>query len=240
MRRSFIHTFGAVALICGALAAPAFAQDMQRSITVSGTGEVSVAPDMAHVQIGVQADAVVAAEALDQASAATAAVLAQLDTQGIDPLDIQTGSLQLIPRYASSVLGTQQNITGYQAVNSIEVAVRDLDDLGGLLAAVVGEGANRLDGVSFGLTNPDAALDEARKNAVAEAIRLAGLYAEAAGVVVGEVKMISEAGSSGYRMMRAEPMMMDMAASSPAFDVPVSAGLIELRADVTMVFAIAE
>lgn len=235
MRSSFIPLIAVLALFG---AQPAFAED--RFITVSGLGEVSIAPDMATVRIGVQTDADVAAEALDQASAATAAVLARLDVQGIDPADIQSGSIRLNPRYSSSVLGSGRSISGYQAVNSIEVAVRDLDDLGGLLAAVVGDGANRLDGVSFGLQDPAEAMDEARRRAVAESLRLAELYASAANVSVGDVVSISEAGSGGYSPMRAEPVMLEMAASSPQYDVPISAGMIDLSASVTMVFAIAE
>ena len=225
-------------LAIAALTAPAGAQT--RTITVTGQGEISVAPDMATVIIGVQAEAEVAADALDQASASTAAILATLDVEGVLPEDIRSGAIRLNPRYSQSVLSSGTQITGYQAINSVEVRVNDLDRLGGLLAAVVGDGANRLDGVRFGLQDPSTATDEARRRAVAEGARLAALYAEAAGVRVGELVTLSEMGSGGYRMQDMSPAEMEMSISAPEYDVPVAAGKIELRASITLVYAIAE
>jgi len=225
-------------LSLAALAAPVSAQE--RSITVTGQGEVSVEPDMATVIIGVQAEAEVAADALDVASAATANILATLDVEGVLAEDIRSGAIRLNPRYSQSVLSSGTQISGYQAVNSIEVRVNDLDALGGLLAAVVGDGANRLDGVQFGLQDPQVAMDEARRRAVAEGARLAALYASAAGVSLGELTMLNEGGSGGYRPVIAEARQMEMAASSPQYDVPISAGKIELNASITMVYTIAD
>lgn len=230
-------------LTAAALAAPASAQgtgqETERTITVTGTGEVSVDPDMATIVVAVQTQDVQAAGALDQASAATMAILARLDTEGIDPADIRSGAIQLQPRYNESALSSGQQIIGYRAVNSVQVQVNDLDRLGGLLAALVGDGANRLDRVSFGLQDPQAATDAARRLAVAEAIRRAGLYADAAQVGVGEVLTITEHSAGGYRSLTGEPRMMaEMAQSSPAFDVPIAPGKIDLSASITMVFAI--
>ncbi|MBU2992882.1 SIMPL domain-containing protein [Octadecabacter sp. 1_MG-2023] len=230
----------AATLASAALVAPASAEETPRTITVNGNGEVSVEPDMATINIGVQTEAEDAATALDGASGATAAILATLDVEGVLPEDIRSGAIRLNPRYSQSVLSSGNQITGYQAVNSVEVIVNDLDQLGGLLAAVVGDGANRLDGVQFGLQDPSEAMDEARRRAVAEGARLAALYAGAAGVPLGDLLRLSEGGSSGYNPMRAEPVMLEMAASSPQYDVPISAGKIELRASVSLVYAIGD
>lgn len=225
-----------------ALSAPAAADEPVRTITVTGRGEVSVEPDMATVVIGVQAESEAAADALDQASAATAAILATLDVEGVLAEDIQSGAIRLNPRYNRSMLSSGNQIIGYQAVNSVEVRVKNLDQLGGLLAAVVGDGANRLDRVSFGLQDPSKVQDEARRLAVAEAQRLAMLYAEAAGVSVGELLVISEGGVGGRLVMEMTPVvvMEERVGSSPQFDVPVAPGKIDLNASINMVFAIAD
>ena len=239
--RSFIAlALGLVSatLAMAALSAPVSAQE--RTIAVTGQGEVSVHPDMATVIIGVQTESEVAAEALDAASAATAAILATLDVEGIAPEDIRSGAIRLNPRYSQSAFSSGTEITGYQAVNSVEVIVNDLDRLGGLLAAVVGDGANRLDGVQFGLQDPTEATDEARRRAVAEGARLADLYAQAAGVSVGTLLSLSEMGSGGYRPVTAEARQMEMMASSPQFDVPVAPGKIEMNASINLVYAIGD
>jgi uncharacterized protein YggE len=116
--------FLSVTLVLAALSAPVTAQE--RTITVTGQGEVSVEPDMAMVIIGVQAEADIAADALDIASASTAAILATLDGEGIASEDIRSGAIRLNPRYSQSVLSSGTQITGYQAVNSVEVKVTDL------------------------------------------------------------------------------------------------------------------
>lgn len=242
MRLSFAPKYAALlvgaTLILAGFAASASADT--RQITVNGRGEVSVDPDMATVIIGVQIEAEDAADALDGASAATAAILATLDVEGIAPEDVRSGAIRLNPRYSQSVLSSGNQISGYQAVNSVQVQVNDLDRLGGLLAAVVGDGANRLDGVNFGLQDPQDAMDEARRRAVAEAARLAALYAGAAGVNLGELITLSDAGGGGYSPMRTQPAVLEMAAASPQFDVPVAPGKIDINASVVMVYAIAQ
>lgn len=230
-------------LLAATLATLAFAAPVAadtRTITVTGTGEMQVEPDMATIMIGVQTEADIAADALDQASAATASILARLDVEGVALSDIRTSAIRLNPRYSQSVLSNGREIAGYQAVNSVQVQVNDLDSLGGLLAAVVGDGANRLDSVTFGLQDPSAATDEARRLAVAEAVRRADLYAQAAGVSLGDVLTISEQGAGGYQPYRAEPVVMESLASAPSFDVPVASGEIRLNASVTIVFEIAD
>jgi uncharacterized protein YggE len=238
MRSLLALTLVAGTLAFAALSSPAAAQD--RTISVTGRGEINVEPDMATVTIGVQAEAEDTAQALDQASAATAAILATLDIENIPAADIRSGAIRLQPRYSQSVLSSGQQIIGYRAVNSIEVDVTDLDRLGGLLSAMVGDGANRLDRVNFGLQDPTAATDEARRRAVAEAARLAALYADAAGVAVGDLMTLSESGGGGYRALEAEPVMLEMAASAPQFDVPVAPGKIVINASISMVYAIAD
>jgi len=221
-----------------ALSGPLAAQD--RTITVTGTGEISVEPDMATVIVAVQTEAEDAATALDGASVATTAVLDRLAAIGVVTNDIRSGAIRLNPRYNQSVLSSGTQISGYQALNSIEVEVRDLARLGALMSAVVGEGANRLDGVRFGLQDPQAATDEARRRAVAEALRLADLYAGAAGIAVGDILALSEGHSGGYFPLMAEARDMQMATTSPDFDVPVAPGKIDLQASVSVVFAIAD
>ena len=90
--------------------ASARADDLTRTITVTGTGEISVAPDMATIVVGVQSEGEAAAAALDEASAATLAILARLDVEGVDPADIRSGAIRLQPRYSNSVLSSGQQI----------------------------------------------------------------------------------------------------------------------------------
>ena len=114
------------------------------------------------------------------------------------------------------------------------VRIRDFTLLGGILDQVITDGANDLNGLQFGIQEPDPLVDAARQAAVADGIAKAQLLAGAAGVTLGPVQSISEQGG------RPQPMMMEMAAARSSADVPVAAGEVSLRAQVSMVFAISE
>ena len=96
------------------------------------------------------------------------------------------------------------------------------------------DGANTLNGISFGLADPVPSTDEARKAAVVDARHKAELYAAAAGVKVGKVVSINENGGYAPPMMRAEAM----AGKSDA--VPVQAGELSIGASVTVTFELTE
>lgn len=207
--------------------------EQTRQITVTGTGQVDLAPDMATVRIGVTQQDEAAAEALQQTSDALATMLERLAELGVAERDVQTSGLTLNPVWRDRPdRQGQPEQWGFEASNMVTLRLRDLEQLGTVLDALVSDGANRLDGVSFGLQEPEAAQDEARRLAVAEARRKAELYAEAAGVTLGQVVSISEAGAN-----RPRPQMMEMA-SMRADSVPVAAGEVAIEAAVQLVFAL--
>jgi hypothetical protein len=225
----------AFALLLAAL--PAAAQEAPRTITVSGMGEVTAVPDMAHVSVGAQSEAATADEALSATSAAVAAALEVLKAAGIEDRDIQTSGISLSPRMVWPTDGNgAPRVDGYVASNQITVRVRDLAELGDVLDAVVKSGANTLGGVSFGLSEPRAAEDAARRAAVEDARARAELYASAAGVTLGAVQQIAEDSFAQpmARMMAAEASMAD--AAPP----PVAPGELTVSARVQVVYAIAE
>ncbi|SDE44054.1 SIMPL domain-containing protein [Limimaricola pyoseonensis] len=237
MKFTRMPAFALAALLAQPLAAQQAAdpagpvQTVQRSLTVSGEGRVAAAPDLAHVSIGVSESAETARAALDAMNAAMAKVLERLTAAGVPEEDIRTGQLTLDRDYARRTDGAPEP-QGFVATTLVEVETADLDGLGMLLDAAVGEGANRLHGLRFELADPAAARDEARRKAVADAQARAALYAEAAGVELAELTSLSENGFGGGP----QPMMeMRMAADA---GVPVAPGQVEITANVTMVYAI--
>ncbi len=219
-----------VAALC--LVLPAWAEDSGPGrMTVTGEGSVDSVPDMATITLGVTAEARAAADAMRETSQATAAVLQRLAAAGIEPRDLRTRDLSLSPVWDNRNSSARPKIVGFEARNTVVVRVRDLDGLGGVLDEVIESGANLFQGLSFGLQDPGPALDEARRQAVAEARRKAVLYAEAAGLELGAVLEFNESSGSPRPVM----MMERAAMASP---VPIAAGEVSTRASVTMVFAI--
>lgn len=173
------------ALMVG-LAGAASAQDGR--LAVMGEGVVSVEPDVAVVRMGVVADGNTPDAAVSGMSDALAPVLVGLIDDGIEARDIQTGTLSLRPVYADrSQVQTDEGprITGYRAESSLTVTVRELDGLGAVLSRAVSAGGNTFDGLSWELSDPQAAEDAALAAAVADAARKAALMSGAAGSVWG-------------------------------------------------------
>lgn len=205
-----------------------------RQIVVNGHGVVDGVPDMAMVSLGVEHDARTAKAAMAEVNAATAAVLDRLRRAGIEDRDMQTSDLSLQPIWNNASSSVQKrHVGGFTASNMVRVRVRDLAAIGEVLDAVVADGANRFQGLQFGLQEPGPAQDEARRLAVADAMARAALLAEAAGVNLGPVQSISDDGGRA-----GDVRQMDMMRSGAG--VPVMAGEVSVSASVSMVFGIAE
>lgn len=220
-----------------AAAGGALAQDVaQRLITVQGHGEVSASPDMATLSMGVTHTDTDASDAMAQVSENVSRILDRLAREGVAPADIQTRRLTLGPLWSnrpSSTGDDNPRITGFSASNMVMVRIRDLDRVGDILSAVLSDGANEFQGLSFGVQEPGPLSEAARRAAVADGMAQAKLLADAAGVALGPVQSITD--QSGMP----RPQMMEMAAVRGG-SVPVAGGEITVEASVTMVFAIGE
>lgn len=219
------------------VAAPALAQEQAvATITVTGEGHAQAAPDLATVSLGVTTQGKTAGEAMAANSAALSGVVARLKATGIAERDLQTSNLSLNPNWQQND-GTQAPvITGYVATNVLTVRVRALETLGTVLDAAITDGANTLNGISFGVDDPEPALDKARVDAVTAARARAQLLVEAAGAKLGRIVSISENG--GY--VPPGPMPMYRMEADVASAVPVEGGEVGMTASVTMVFEIAQ
>lgn len=232
-----MRIFSALLLSGAFLATPALADQHSNpaTITVTGEGVVTAAPDLATVSLGVTTQGATAAEAMAANSASLTAVLERVKAAGVEDRDIQTSTLNLNPNWSNSDGSSMPVIQGYVATNTLSIRVRDLGKLGPILDAAIADGANTLNGVSFGLAEPDPAMDDARRAAVAEARARAELLTGAAGVGLGRIVSISESG--GY----APPMpMYRMEAAMADAPVPVAGGEVGVTAQVTITWEIAQ
>lgn len=239
MSRFPFRPLGVAAVLALLSAGPLMAQPAPTpSITVTASATVTAQPDMATIGAGVVTQAGDAAAALAANSQRMERVVASLKRAGVEARDIRTSQLTVQPQYRYGE-GRAPQITGYQASNTVSVRLRDLGRVGGVVDALVAQGANRIDGPDFGIDKPEPLLDRARADAVKAARARAEVLATAAGVKIRRVLAISE-GEGGPQIM---PMMrgamaMDSAVASPA--PPVAPGESELRALVTVVFEIGD
>ena len=221
-----------------AFAYGARADEQLPTLSVSGRGEVALAPDMAMISFAVERNAPSAKEALAANNAAMSAVFDAMKTAGIAERDLQTNnfSIQPIYVYPRNNDGTQEpTLTGYRVYNGLTVRVRDLTMVGDILDQSVQLGVNSGGNISFGNDDPSGALNDARIEAMKDAIAKAKTLTEAAGVKVGKVLSISE----NSNMQRPVPMAMARMEMKIASDsVPVAGGENEYSVDVNVTFAI--
>ena len=212
------------------------AEEMERSISVAGQGNVTSVPDMATVQTGVVTQATSAGDALAANNTAMAKIMEVLKGHNIADKDVQTSQFHVQPEYRQDRQGRQQpEIVGYRVTNQVQVRVRKLPDLGKVLDALVEAGSNQVSGISFGIDDTTGLLNQARNRAIADARSRAELYAHAAGVRVGKVLAISE-----QPPRTPEPRFFARGLMEQASAVPIATGEQELQASIFMVFALAD
>ncbi|NVP31776.1 SIMPL domain-containing protein [Sphingomonas sanguinis] len=163
-------------------------------LDISAEGRTTRVPDIATIRAGVVSQGATAAAALSDNAQRMARVLAAVKRAGVADRDIQTAIVQLQPqyRYGDNV---PPAITGYQATNTLSIRFRDIAKSGSILDALVAQGSNQIEGPNLSIDKPDAALDEARADAVQRARARAELYAKAAGMRVTRIVSITENGA---------------------------------------------
>ena len=197
------------------------------TLDLSAEGSVKAAPDMAAVTLGVTANAPTAGAACQAEAQKMTATIASLKARGVEAKDIQTSGLSLNAQY-DFPQNAPRRLTGYEASNRVTIVVRDLARTGAVIDAAVASGANGIDGVSFGLSNPKPLQDEARRKAVADLSEKAQLYAGATGMRIARLINLTE-GSDAAPSPR--PMFKTMTARSMVAEAvtPVEGGQIEVQ-----------
>jgi uncharacterized protein YggE len=201
---------------------------------VTGSGKVRAAPDVARIAAGVVAEAPRAADAIAASNAAMEKVLAALDRSGIERKFVQTARFDVSPVYADTSARPRAHpeIVGYRVSNQVRVEVRGVERVGPVLDALVAAGANDVGGISFEVAEPAPLLDQARRQAVADARRKAELYAREAGVALGRVIRLEEGGGDF-------PRPVAYARMEAAAATPIAPGELELGVDVVIAWSLA-
>ncbi|MBI3912373.1 MAG: SIMPL domain-containing protein [Armatimonadetes bacterium] len=231
MRFVTVLAISAVAL---ALVSSAYAQAPERVpppfIAVTGEGEVQIPPDLATVQLGVESTSPSAQTAQGEVSERVQQILRRIRALGIPEEQIRTTRLTLLPVYAGRRPDEsgEQRVVGYRATNIVQVEVRDLELAGPVIDAGLAGGANRVEGLTYGLRDDSEPRLRALRQAAAEARRKAAALASALDVGLGPPLEVQEGG--GVIVPRFEMAR----AAGGAVETPVQPGLITVRANVSV------
>ena len=203
-----------------------------RQLSVSGTGTVSLAPDIARINIGVRSKSEDLNAALAENSNSTNQVIQTLQQSGVLTEDIQTISFNVYPEQVT-LPGSENPTQNYSVENTVTVIVRDLSSMDRILDSVVRQGSNQIYGITYDLENKDQALSEARKLAIENAQKHAEELARSAEIDLG--KLISMTINSG---VQSQPYFEGKGSKIPNQPVPVSEGQMEITLDAFLIYEI--
>lgn len=225
------------------------ANEIPSTISVSGSGAVSVAPDVAIIHLGVNTDGERPIEILATNNILVAAVNQAIIAAGVDEDDIATSRFNLSPIF-DHTMGWQSDVVGFRVSNNITVTTTDFDIIADVLGAAIEAGANVSSGVSFGILDSNQAYNQALELAVQNATAKARVIASALGTeiagsqsginIVG-VQSITESWSTHMPMTRQLQAGQLFAESSMDMSTPgvfIASNNIEVVANVTVVYII--
>ena len=226
----------------GAPQLPNVYTDSNGGITVSGSATISVEPDLAILDMGVEAFGKTVSFARSDAAIAMDAIVSSLKSEGVLEKDIQTQRLNISPKYEweeisiGSQVTNKQVLTGYSVSNYVRVKIRDLDHVGKIVDSASESGGDfvRVNGISFNLEDTYNLMPQLREQAVQNAFMKADEYASAAGLRLGSITSLSEVGSSSPSSATGNQMR----AMSALIESPISGGELQVSLTVLAVFGI--
>ena len=219
---------------CGSTTLAPAAQPPVRSLNVSGTGTITIKPDIAYINIGVHTEMETASAASAQNNTDSDAVIKAIKASGVKDDDIQTSNFNIYQKDMNDPNTGVKTGSVYVVDNTVTVTVRDLTKLGSVLDASVKAGANNVNSIQFDLADRTKAMSEARAQAVKKARAQAEELAAAAGVTLGNVQTIntSENNPGPVYFAKGAGVMMEDAAA------PISAGTMDISVSVSTTYEI--
>ena len=210
------------------LGRPAKDEAPVRSITVSGTGSVSVKPDMVSVKFIVKSTNWNCPKAAEANAVNTANTIAAIKEAGIPASDISTYD------YSITQDNTHQYAGEYTVRNTIAVLIRNADLTGKVIDAAVknNTGANGVTSFEYLVSDKATALREARTLAIKNAQDAASLLAGASGCKVNGVLEIREDYTSSGRSN--DMMFKAVSMEAGGTVTPIVEGNITITSNVTV------
>jgi len=217
----------------------------EQTISVSGSATASSNPDSLVIVLGVESEAKTANDSLSQNSDSLNSVISALTNSGISEDEIQTSNFSIYPIYDNikDFSGNwQQILNGYRVSNILLIQTDKINSAGDIIDTAVSSGANRVDNISFQLS--DDKLQKISDDLIADAINNATQKAEKALVplkqkIVGVKSVVIHDNVVPYydNPMRAS---FDGFAESSMKSAPIMSGDEEIATNVSVVFYISQ
>jgi uncharacterized protein YggE len=222
--------------------------DESPAIWVTGEGKVSIEPELAVLDLGVEVTMETVAAARDKAATAMDAVMTALESNGVEEKDIQTRNFDIRPRYEWQEVvenGTRSSrdvLVGYRVSNRLTAKVRDLDEVSTVIDEVISAGGDsiRFRDLTFTVEDVTPLLGELREDAVSDAKAKAHHFADISRVTLGRLIYMAEPGAGqrgGDVFVRSQSFALESAAAA-APPTGVSGGELQVTLNIQVAYAI--
>lgn len=199
------------------------------TITVQGSSQMEVSPDVAYIQLAVVTSASTVAEAQEENARLVSKVFKRLEEAGIAKDHIKTVQLNVTPLYQED--GKRTNIRGYQVTNTFSVTSVP-ERVGELIDIALEAGANSVDNVRFSKRDEAAVKNAVLQAAVKDALNKAEAISTALGTRIIRVQSVNE---QGVYVQAQDTGMRYKANFAEKTPTPVSPGLLHVNATVSVV-----
>ena len=229
--RTFLALLAAAVLAAGC--APALAETR---ITVSGTGETQVSADTAVISLGVSARDRDVQKAQQTVNGSIAKIRQALTGIGVKEENINTDYMNIYAVYDYE--GDAEEVKAYNASTTLAVKVTDTDMAGQVIDEAFAAGANTLNGISFSASDTATAEKESLQAAVADARAKAEILAEAAGLKITGIELVSDGNVYSYdnSVGNFSAKRMEGAAMDAGYGTMVQAAKLIVSASVSITF----
>jgi len=236
--RTKLSISGLVIVLALVLSACGGATAQPRTLNVSGSGTIYLAPDIAYIYVGVHTDDPDLANAVSKNNTQAQALVDALKNAGIDAKDIQTSNFSVYTNGNTGFDKATGQATGtgtyYSVDNSVYVTMRDLTKMGKILSTAVASGANSINSIQFDVADKTKAMAQARLKAMTNASSLATELAQTAGLKLGTIQNVTYSDNSPIPYYG----MGGGGAAAPNASVPIQPGQTQISVTVSVTYLV--
>jgi uncharacterized protein YggE len=217
------------------------------TITVDASAETFATPDIAEISFSVvkeDKDLAVAQASVDKIIKSTLSALSDI---GVEEKDIKTTYYNANPRYEYGRAiclqyrcdDGERALVGYEANHSVTVTIRNLENVGKVIASLGSAEVSNIYGPNFRIENEDALKEKVREEAIAKAKEKAKTLAKNLGVRIVGIENFSEGYGGGIYYAKTEMgRAMDSVAVAPAFEPTLPTGENKVQTSVTITYRV--
>lgn len=203
---------------------------MNHKMTVTGTGSLSIEPNLAFLYMEVITENERLCKAQEENSKVMQNVLQTLMGLGVVQEHIQTNTYTIQPKY--DYTDGKQILKGYTVRNAIIVKTSQINQVGQIIDLAVEAGINRVTNIRFSVENLSVYYDQALKFALEDALRKAETMAGEMQLHVNPTPVfIKEKFDDSVRRPRL------LATTSESYTTPIEPGQLNVKAEVTVQYS---